>query len=71
MIAHNEGQKKSWIQGLIIECPMGQSLPKCPLAEIRFLPLKDRLLTIKEMTEEEIDNALAYHRHCLHVREKM
>jgi hypothetical protein len=62
-------EKRIWVQGLLIECPMGTHLDDCPAKELRKIPLKERVNLVKEMTDDQIDQIINYHRACLIRRE--
>lgn len=65
----NLEQKMTWVQGLLIACPLGQALDDCPARELRGIPLKKRLGLVKEMSGATIDQLIAHHRACLAKRE--
>ena len=62
-------QKKIWVQGLLIECPMGKPLDNCPAKDIRALPIKERLELANAMNEPQINQIISHHRKCLYERE--
>ncbi|MBW2203234.1 MAG: hypothetical protein JRF52_03825 [Deltaproteobacteria bacterium] len=61
--------KKIWVQGLIIECPMGKALNTCPAIDVRKLPLQERLELVRQMEESQLDEIITHHRKCLKDRE--
>ena len=61
--------KKAWVQGLLVDCPMGKSLDTCPAHDLRSLPIKTRLNLVKEMDEGQIDQIIVHHKTCLATRE--
>jgi hypothetical protein len=62
--------KRIWVQGLLIDCPVGAPLDTCPAKDLRQMPLKDRLKLVVSMTEEQLDEIIAHHRACLAERER-
>lgn len=66
----NLEQKMTWVQGLLIGCPLGQTLDDCPARELRDIPLKERLGLVKNMDEVSIDQIIAHHRACLARQER-
>ncbi len=62
--------KRIWVQGLLIECPMGVALDKCPARSLREIPLKQRLRVAAGMDEAQLDEIIGYHRACLAERER-
>ncbi len=61
--------KQIWVQGLMIDCPMGKALEACPLKDVRALPLRERLALVKQMEDSQLDEIIAHHRRCLKERE--
>ncbi len=61
--------KQIWVQGLMIDCPMGKALKTCPAKDVRALPLQERLTMVKQMEENQLDEIIAHHRGCLKERE--
>ena len=66
----NLEQKRAWVQGLLIECPLNKPLKDCPAKEARALPLVDRFNLMRTMNEDELDQIIAHHQNCLLEREK-
>ena len=61
--------KKTWVKGLVIHCPMGDSVKDCPANEIRLHPIRKRLRIVDEMSESDIEQIIDYHLKCLAERE--
>jgi hypothetical protein len=61
--------KETWVQGLMIDCPMGKALESCPAKAVRALPLQERFALVKQMEESQLDEIIAHHRRCLKERE--
>lgn len=69
MIQLNIEEKKIWIKGLVIHCPMGESVKDCPANEIRLLPIPERLRIIDQMSTIDINQIIDHHSECLLRRE--
>ncbi len=61
--------KVAWVQGLMMDCPIGKPLETCPAKDARALPLKERFALAKQMEESQLDEIIAHHRRCLKERE--
>jgi len=61
--------KKIWVQGLLIDCPMGKPLENCPAKDARALPIEERLKLANAMDEGQLDQIIIHHRMCLYERE--
>ncbi len=61
--------KLLWVQGLMIDCPMGKALETCPAKDLRALPLYEGLMLTKQMEESQLDEIISRHRQCLKERE--
>jgi hypothetical protein len=59
---------KSWLRGLFMECPAGESLKGCPAREIRKLSVEDRMKIVRGVNLETTEKILKYHEACLHKR---
>ncbi len=62
-------QKKIWVKGLLIDCPIGISLENCPAKDVRSLHIDERLELADSMDESQLDQIISYHRKCLSQRE--
>jgi hypothetical protein len=60
----------AWIFGLLVACPAGAELPKCPLAKVRPKPLKERLEVVQNMTNSQKESLVIYHAECVKIRGK-
>lgn len=60
--------KRIWVQGLLMECPMGRSLEDCPAKDLRSLSIDERLKLVFDMEDDQIEWIIAYHRECLRKR---
>lgn len=61
--------KKTWVKGLVIHCPMGESVKDCPANEIRLMPIPERLRKVEDMSETSINEIIDHHYKCLAERE--
>ena len=55
--------------GLLVDCPMGNSLGNCPLGILRDRPLKERVDIISKLSEEELLELIEHHKQCITIRE--
>ena len=62
--------KRIWIKGLSVECPLGQALDDCPLNALRHLPVAQMNTTINGLSDRQIDSIVKIHQHCYHDRLK-
>lgn len=60
--------KRIWVQGLLMECPMGRSLEDCPAKDLRSLSIDERLKLVFDMEDDQIEWIIAHHRECLRKR---
>ncbi|MBL7220055.1 MAG: hypothetical protein ISS69_08070 [Phycisphaerae bacterium] len=61
--------KRTWVKGLMIDCPMGEALDDCPARELRTMPIEKRLIVVDEMTPGQVEEVIVYHKQCLKKRE--
>ena len=57
--------KRIWLYGLLVACPEVESLCDCPFEKYRKLTLEERLKTVEELSEEEVDEIIKHHNQCL------
>lgn len=60
--------KRIWIKGLTLECPLGQALEDCPLNGLRYLPVAQMNHTINNLSDEKVNTIMTIHKHCYHER---
>jgi hypothetical protein len=65
MLALNILDKRIWVKGLSLECPLGEALDDCPLNGLRQLPSSLINHTINNLVDEQIHNIIHVHQHCL------
>ena len=56
--------------GLIFSCPFEFALPKCPLTEIRKLPIFERIALLDNMSTKEMMDIEEQHKKCKETRKK-
>ena len=61
--------KKIWIKGLLVDCPLGKPLKDCPANALRSLPIDQFAEIVNEMTKKQIDCIIEYHENCCRERE--
>lgn len=62
--------KRIWIKGLTLECPLGQALHDCPLNALRHLPVAQMNNTINNLSDQQVDSIVSIHKQCYHERLK-
>ncbi len=65
---HSKLNKKIWIKGLTLECPMGEALDDCPLNALRHLPVSQMNATINDLSDKQVTTIVKVHHHCYHER---
>jgi hypothetical protein len=60
----DELNKRIWLKGLVLECPMGKALSDCPLNGMRNLPGSQINTTINGLSDEKVDTIIKVHKHC-------
>lgn len=56
--------KRIWIKGLTLECPLGIPDRDCPLNALRPLPVTQMNKTINSLTDEQVESIFKIHRQC-------
>ncbi|QBG46112.1 hypothetical protein EGM51_01300 [Verrucomicrobia bacterium S94] len=56
--------KRIWIKGLTLECPLGSALSDCPLNALRHLPVDQMNHTINNLTDEQVRKITRIHQQC-------
>jgi hypothetical protein len=59
---------KTWLKGLMLACPFDEETGTCPAAEMRELPLQERLAAVDAMSPETIEQILLFHQSCFRRR---
>jgi hypothetical protein len=62
--------KRIWVKGLTLECPLEQTTDECPLNALRHLPVAQMNTTINSLTDVQVDAIVKIHHHCYHDRLK-
>ena len=60
--------KRIWIKGLALECPLGQAVDDCPLNPLRHLPVAQMNTTINNLSDQQVGSVVTIHQHCYHER---
>lgn len=62
--------KRIWIKGLTLECPLGIALPDCPLNTLRHLPAMQMNTTINNLEDKQVEAIVHIHQYCYQERLK-
>jgi len=57
--------KQIWVKGILVDCPLGRSLPDCPANDLRTLPLEELVKSVNKMTESQLEMMIEYHNCCM------
>ena len=60
--------RRVWIKGLAIECPLGKPLSDCPLNETRTLPVAQMSHAINSQPNHKVNALYKHHQHCFRIR---
>lgn len=66
----NNRDKRVWVKGLLVDCPVGRPLESCPASKIRGLPLPNLVSAVNRMSDRKIDAIIKYHENCARKRNK-
>ncbi len=58
-------QKRTYVKGLALQCPMGESVNGCPMTDIRLLTVKEKMNAVNAMAVNTILEIINYHNDCL------
>jgi len=61
--------KRTWVKGILVDCPLGTPLDDCPANEIRNLPVHELVKIVNGLSNEQLDAIIAHHENCLKQRE--
>ncbi len=61
--------KRTWVKGILVDCPLGTPLEHCPANKIRDLPLPELVGVVNGLSDGQIDAIIAHHEDCLKQRE--
>ncbi len=62
--------KRIWIKGLTLECPLGEALGDCPLNALRHLPVPQMNQTINRLPDQKVNSIVEIHQQCFNDRLK-
>ena len=60
--------KRVWIKGLAVECPLGKPLSDCPLNEARMMPTAQMNHAINSQPGHKLNALYKHHQHCARIR---
>lgn len=61
---------KSYLFGLIFNCPFKIEIENCPFKTLREIETRDRIVFIETLSGKEILELLSLHQYCLTTRER-
>jgi hypothetical protein len=61
---------RTWVKGLLVDCPLGTPLESCPANKIRSLPLHDIVRLANSLSEKKLSAIVALHEKCVRQREQ-
>ncbi len=62
--------KRIWVKGILVECPLGKPLTDCPANALRNLPLEELIKAVNDMTADQLEMVIKYHNDCMEERLK-
>jgi len=60
--------KRIWVKGLALECPLKCADADCPLNALRVLPIAQMNAVVNRLEDKQIDNIIEIHRQCCSAR---
>ncbi len=60
--------RRVWIKGLAVECPLGKPLSDCPLSDTRTLPVAPMNHAINRQSNRTVNDLYRHHLHCFRIR---
>ena len=61
-------KKRTWVKGILVDCPLGKSLTNCPANALRNLPLEELIRAVNNMPEKQLEMVIEYHNDCMEER---
>jgi hypothetical protein len=61
--------KRTWVKGILVDCPAGTPVEDCPARAMRSLTLPQLVSIVNGMSEKKLDAIMAHHQNCLRERE--
>lgn len=61
--------KRTWVKGLMVDCPMGTALEDCPAGKIRSLPVRELVRIVNSLSEKQLDDIIECHEECITERQ--
>ncbi len=62
--------RRIWVKGLTLECPLGEPVAECPLNPLRHLPVAQMNHTINGLSDKQVDAIVKIHTQCYQSRKK-
>ena len=59
-----ENNKRVWVKGLVLECPLHKAMDDCPLNALRHLPVAQMNKTVNRLSDKRIENIIDIHKEC-------
>ena len=60
--------RRVWIKGLAVECPLGKALSDCPLNDTRTLATAQMNHIINNQSDRKVHALYKHHQHCIRIR---
>ena len=60
--------KRTWVKGIVVDCPVGTALESCPASNIRRLPLPELVEIVNGLNAKKLDAIIEHHENCLKQR---
>lgn len=60
--------RRVWIKGLAVECPLGKPLSDCPLGDTRMLPVAQMSHMINTQSNRKVNDLYRHHLNCFRIR---
>ena len=61
--------KRTWVKGILLDCPLDKPMPDCPGNILRGLSLAEFVRVVNNMSERKLDAIITYHETCMSERE--
>jgi hypothetical protein len=61
--------KKTWVKGILVDCPLGTPLDSCPANKIRTLPVHELTKIVNGLPNDQLDAIIEHHENCLKQRD--
>jgi len=61
---------RSWLTGLLMNCPFGFRVNNCPFMDMEALPLPVKIELLEKMEQYDMTKNIQHHMDCFRRREK-